>query len=157
NELSWLQPVRSFRRISDFLGRRVMIVLTVSLFIGISIFLVELALAYGLQTFLLLIGIADRQSLNLPHSVPRDHLGSVLGFIFAVALMRGTLVWLQNYLRGVATEVYKYLQRSRVLTWTFNSPSASAGRATSFFGENIHQSGDGIRFLHVGIVQLSTG
>ena len=65
-------------------------------------------------------------------------------------------VWLQNVARVIATDTFRYLQRSRILNWVFTSRGISVGQVANLFGEATHQAGEGIRYIHVAIVQVGT-
>jgi ATP-binding cassette subfamily C protein len=129
------------RRSLDLLGHDVASVLALSVGAGLGLFGAELALAFAIQTFLHALGFAAPVALTVPIWLRRDDLGFALSFLFAVATVRGLLQWAQSYLQGAALERFRYIQRRRLLRWTFLSRAPSTSQVTSLFTERTTSAG----------------
>lgn len=139
----------------EFLGRRVIMLLFLSLIVGLVLFLVELAFSYGLQAFLLLMGVAQEETLSIPSWIPHHDLKPVLFFIFLIAITRGVLVWAQSYMRNAAAEEFNFLQRKRMLNWAFFGEPASASTIMTLFNERSAQAAQCIRYFQTFITQTT--
>lgn len=118
---------------AGFIGSKVVIRLTVSVAAGLSLGLIEIVFAYGLQSFLIVIGALNRGNAALPSWLPSLDLKGTIGLICAVGLIRGILIGLNYYFQGSAYEEFLYAVRSRLLNWALNSDSASTSEVTTLF------------------------
>jgi ATP-binding cassette subfamily C protein len=134
-----------------FAGGRTIFCLVASIFVGLALFGVEVGFAYGLQAFLLLLGVAAPGTLRLPAWVPQARTGPVLAVVFLLTLLRSLLLWAQLYLRDAGGEIFTSLQRSRVLRWAFYSPGPGSSQVTSLFGERAAQAGSWVRQLQAAL------
>ena len=138
-----------------FAGDRTLAYLGASVVVGLVLFGVEVGFAYGLQSFLLLLGLGTPGALNLPAWMPHPSAPAVILAIFVLALLRNGLLWAQTYMREAAGERFSCLQRERILRWAFRAPGASSAQVTSMFGERVTQAGYWMRQM-VSALNLST-
>ena len=153
-------PIPRHRQIIRFLGRRVTALLAVGVFIGLSLFVVEVAFAYGLQAFLVCLDIMPKTTVAMPawlSGLRLDSLRSVLGYIFVVGLLRGLLNWAQIYSQGAAAEKFRHLCRFRLLRWAFQSESVSTYEVTSLFERRVSNATAVINAVQGLAVQLTSG
>lgn len=140
-------------RFLAFLGPRVSGLSLLAVMAGATLFAVEFAMAYGMQSFLLIIGVSTDASLQLPSWIPRDTRAQVIGFLFVVASLRAALVWFQELFKTAASEGFKFQQRVRLLRWVFGSRSASSARVSTLFGERAQSAALAISYGQAAILQ----
>lgn len=144
-----------FAKWSSFLGYRVGVTLALGVLTGLLLFCVELAFAYGLQAFLLVLGVAVESSVYLPSWIPYQRFEAVLAFICTAAFLRGALQWAQLHLQKASGEYFRSLQRSRILAWALGSESASTSYVTVLLGETANVSSNAVAYLQTGVLQVS--
>ncbi|MBC7456917.1 MAG: hypothetical protein H7235_01470 [Bdellovibrionaceae bacterium] len=89
-------PTKKVRdEIKDFLGPQVIRWMFVGVIAGVSVSAVELAIAYGIQAFLLALGLMKENVVKLPQWIPISNLQIVLGFIVGLAALRSILYFFQ--------------------------------------------------------------
>lgn len=135
-------------RLPAFLGRRTVKYLVFGLLNGLALFFIELSFGYGLQAFLVAIGVLKREAAFIPLWIPKTGLGQVLSFVTAVGVARGFFQWLQVYLSQGVSEAQKLQQRRRVVDWVFASQSVSTTEATTLFNDHAASAGEAAMNLH---------
>jgi len=150
-----MTPSARPRDLVAFVGGRTVAYLLLSVVAGFALFCVEVGFTYALQSFLLLVGIATRTTLQPPGWLPHSHAAAIISAVFVLSVLRGALLWAQTYMRSAAGERFSTLQRSRILRWAFYSQGAASSHITSLFGERATQAGDWVRQAVTGL-NLST-
>ncbi len=144
------------KAIKEFLGPQVVTLFLWGTAAGLVLFVTEVIFAYGLQAFLLVLGVANATVVEIPNWIPQTNLKTVLFFIFAVALVRGALQSIQIFLQGRAPEQFKYLQRSRLLNWSFHGKSVSTSAVNTLFTERCNLAGNTVMYLQQFTIQGTT-
>lgn len=139
------------RDLYRFVGRRTLVILVSSVIAGLVLFGAEVGFAYGLQSFLVLLGITAPNTLHLPDWVPRQNAPAAILAVFLLSLLRSTLLGVQTYMRNAAGERFSSLQRTRLVRWAFYSRGTSSSRVTSMFGERATQAGNWVRQVVTGL------
>ena len=140
----WLSAVK-FRKILNFLGPKITVLLVSGIGIGLLTVVVELAFVYALQGLLVSLGLLSAAFAgNLPDFLPTSSLRAMLSIIFGVGVLRGLLAYAQTYDQGALIEEFKFLQRKRLLKWVFHSESASTSDVNLLFNDHIHTAGSQI-------------
>jgi ATP-binding cassette subfamily C protein len=137
------------------MGPRVTRLLFAGIVVGVVLFFVELALAYCIQAFLIVLGIADRGTLSVPSWIPASTLFSVLVLVLPLGALRGALQGVQLYLQGASFEIFRFEQRSRLIRWSFFSNSPNSGMVTTLFNEATNAGGAAISAAQVLALQLT--
>lgn len=146
----------SFRRLQRFLGNRVMLLFFVGCVTGVALFVVELGFAYSIQAFLVAIGVANAQTVELPGPLSALNTTNILELLVTIALVRAILQWTNAYLQGATPAYFTYIQRERLLNWCFSSHSASTDEVTRYFNERTSLASNAILYIQSAIVQIST-
>ena len=152
----WLS-LTHYRKILQFLGPRVVRYFYLGVLIGTVLFLAELAFAYGLQSFLVQLGVMNATTIRLPRWIPQSSLTAVLVFIFAVGTLRALLQWGQIYLQGAGYEYLREHLRMRVLKWAFHSESTSSSEVTDLFNEKIGLASKATEAFQTVLILGTTG
>lgn len=118
---------------ADFIGPKVVALLAGGAVTGLALGFIEIAFAYGLQAFLVAIGVLRPESVALPPWLPSPRLGAVFGLIAAIGLARGLFLGLNYYFQNVANEEFLYIARTRLMNWSLHSESASTSEVMSLF------------------------
>ena len=140
-----------------FLGPKVLGFLALGLAIGLSLFAVELAFAYGLQAFLIAIGALDAQTARIPSWIPHERLGPVLGFIIVVGTLRALCNAGQIYLQGAAHEGLRHRLRTLLVRWALWSESASTAEVMTLFNARCDAAGVFVGNFQTLAIQLTSG
>jgi ABC-type multidrug transport system fused ATPase/permease subunit len=127
--------LKRFRQARRFLGPSVEGYLVLGVVIGLSLFAVELAFSFGLQSFLCAIGALDANTLRLPRFIPHMGLGPVMVFILVIGGLRAFFNATQIYLQGATYEILRDRLRCAILQWAFWSESVSTARVTTLFND----------------------
>ena len=152
----WLD-LSQYQKIVRFLGRAVVKIYVVGIIVGLVLFLVEVAFAFGLQAFLNAVGLARDSGAGLPRLVPVSNLESVFLFLFSIGFIRAFLQWFQLYLQGAAAEELRFIQRGRLFKWAFNSESVSSSQVTLLMNERMAAAGSVVQNLQTLVIQLTSG
>lgn len=134
------RAIERFRELVEFCGPRTISCLIAGTVLGVSTFVVELAFAFGLQSFLVTLGVTSADTLNLPPYLRFESVYGVVGLLVGIGLFRALFLGFQEYVKGYATEQYKDTQRARVLAWSFLSRHTSASEAVYLFSERVMTS-----------------
>ena len=143
-------------RASRFLGFRTQLYLALGLVIGVSLFAVELAFAFALQSFLIAIGALNAQTASLPSWLPQTKLSAVLGFIIGVGVLRAVFNAAQIYLQGVANEELNYRHRRLIVTWALYSESSSTADVMTLYNARAASTGVLVGNLQTLAIQLTS-
>lgn len=146
-----------YKKIIRFLGPKVLKLFSAGLLVGLAVYAVEVAFAYGLQSFLKVLGVMEQSIVRLPWWVPEFKLQNVLLFFFFVGTFRCVLQWLQLYLQGATAEELRFLQRKRLLQWAFHSDSVSSSQITILINDRTNSASALVQNLQILIVQLTCG
>ncbi|OFZ80464.1 MAG: hypothetical protein A2583_14260 [Bdellovibrionales bacterium RIFOXYD1_FULL_53_11] len=144
------------RKIIAFLGPQITLIIIFGIMTGLMLFFVELALAFSLQAFLLVLGIANSSSMVLPAWLsPQLDLKNTLAAVFILGVLRAALTVFQSFLQQSTNERFVYLLRKRVVKWAFNSESVSASQALSLFGDYSVSAAGAVVNLQLIILQTT--
>ncbi|MBI4061178.1 MAG: ABC transporter ATP-binding protein [Elusimicrobia bacterium] len=144
-------------RAKRFLGAKVLSYLGLGLLIGISLFAIELAFAFGLQAFLIAIGALDARTARLPAWLPQASLAAVLAMIIVIGALRALFNAAQIYLQGVANEELNCRQRRFLVRWALWSESAGTAEALTLFNARTAAAGVLMGNLQALAIQLTSG
>lgn len=142
-----------WRRIARFLDRRFLRLAAASLAVGFALSAVELAFAYGLQAFLAVIGVAKLDQLRILSWVPANSLLAVCVFLSAVAVLRGSLHWAQEYLRNAALQTFRYVQSARVVRWALSGNSVNSGYVSFLLKDQVGYACEVVMCLQQTLLQ----
>ncbi len=81
------------RDLLPFVGGTTFAFLVSSVIAGLVLFGVELGYAYGLQAFLLILGITTASTLHLPDWIAHQNAPAVVVAVFLLSLLRSVLQW----------------------------------------------------------------
>lgn len=144
------------RKLYEFLSREVVWLFILSLGTGFVLFFIEFALGYGLQAFLLFVGIVSADTMKLPTWWPSQSGTQVVLLLLSVVLIRAFLIWYQAVLNTRVSEVFNWVQRRRILSWAFLSPSSSSANTTHLFGYTVGIASTTIMGIQTLVVNLTT-
>lgn len=127
-------------KISRFLGRKTLFLLSIGVLSGIALFFVEIFFAQAIELFLRAIGGTPELRSTTPSGwlawVPHSTLGSVLLLLGVLGVVRGLMQWAQVYFPSLTAEEQRYLNRSRVLHWGFSRSSVNSGEIVTLFNDS---------------------
>lgn len=152
----WLN-IQQYKKISRFLGKKVLWLFTIGLGVGLAAYIIEVAFAYGLQSFLIGIGVMEKSVVHLPPFIPQGELAYILLFFLGIGSTRCLLQWLQLYLQGLTSEELRFLQRTRLLHWAFHSESVSSSQITILMNDRTNSTSALVQSLQIVIVQFTCG
>ena len=145
------------RVIRNFFGSQVLVFLFFGIIAGLGVFALELAFTYGLQTFLLVVGLADLKNVKVPLWVPQSSLTTVLLFILLVGLLRAVIQWFQNYSEDAGPAYFTYEHRRGLIDWVFKSNSVDHSEFITLFNERCGLAGGVLTSLQRGTSQITAG
>jgi ABC-type bacteriocin/lantibiotic exporter with double-glycine peptidase domain len=118
-----------------FLGPGVIRLLGGGIIAGLGVFAVELVIAYGLQAFLLGLGLMNSDVVRLPWWIPQTDLKEILVFIFILSAVRSLLYFFQVYIPNATYNAFGFRQRKRLIEWAFSSVSVNTPFVTTLYTE----------------------
>ena len=145
-----------FKMIARFLGKDAFRFISLGMLAGLAAFFVEFGFAYGLQAFLLAIGVMNSELTRIPPWIPKKSLIQVLLFVTTFGFLRGLLQWVQLFLNQSAFEGQKLTQRVRILSYVFGSPVVSSGEVMTLVNENVASTSECMTNLQRLSVILTT-
>lgn len=148
--------LEQFRRVAQLMGRKVIFLLIAGGISGFLFFATELGFAFGLQVFLLQLGIATSEAITVPSWVPNNSLTGALIFFLVIGLARSVCQWSKTFLQGAAVEEFRYYQRNRLLNWVFESDSPSLTGSNVLFNERTISASNAISALQTFAVNFTT-
>lgn len=138
-----------------FLGRKTSFLMLGGVVTGLGTSIAELGLAYGLQSFLLALGIAKESAVRLPDFVPSTGIGPVLAFLFGATVLRGFFSCATFVLQTATNTYFSTLQRTRLLRWAFHSRSISTSELVTLFTERTQNAAGATMFIQSAVIQLT--
>lgn len=133
---SFLLKAGNWRNLFKFVGGKALIFLGAGTLVGLIAFGIEVAFAFSLQQFLVVVGVMA-ESGGVPKWMQSLDLNSVLVMVFLLGAFRAFLQWCHFFLTQTIIEVFTYDQRVRLIDWAFFGSSASSGQVVTFFNEII--------------------
>jgi len=143
-------------RARRFFGPRVLLYLGLGLAIGVLLFAIELAFAFGLQVFLVAIGALDARTVSFPAWLPQSGLTAVLSFMIGVGAVRALLNAAQLYLQGVVNEELIHRHKCFIARWALWSESASTAEMITYFNARTNAAGIWVSCLQVLAIQVTS-
>ncbi|MBC7419479.1 MAG: ABC transporter ATP-binding protein [Bdellovibrio sp.] len=138
------------KEIKDFLGPQVIRWMFTGIIAGISVSAVELAIAYGIQAFLLALGLMKENVIKLPTWIPVQSLKAVLIFIVALAALRSILYFFQVYVPNATYNAFGFRQRQRLVEWSFSSAIVNTPFVSTLYTERVTLSSsfiNGVQYI----------
>lgn len=135
------------KRACRFVGTKTLKGIIYSAVLGLVLSFIEIILAYGLQAFLVVLGISDPAALNLPASLPKLTVEFALLAVCLASVLRGVVQGIQAYFQASVHEVFKSEQRARVIRWVFTSRSVSTSYVATLFTERAHSAAMVLSFV----------
>ncbi len=138
------------KEIKDFLGPQVIRWMFTGIIAGISVSAVELAIAYGIQAFLLALGLMKENFIKLPAWIPVQSLKAVLIFIVALAALRSILYFFQVYVPNATYNAFGFRQRQRLVEWSFSSATVNTPYVSTLYTERVTLSSsliNGVQYI----------
>ena len=139
----WLK-LNQYRKVYRFLGSTIVWYLIAGVIIGITLFTSEITFAFGLQAFLVQLGLMSAQTIEIPWWIPHSTLAAVMGFIMVVGTVRAVMQGAQIYMQSAALDHLRLHLRKRVLRWAFTSESTSTSRITDLLGARIGRASNAV-------------
>ncbi len=132
---------KSAQRFKEFVGGKVMGLVTANFLLGVLWFFVELSFLFVIQGFLLAIGFLDSPKAKFPDWYPTDLTSSLL-ILMVYGLLRTTVNGLKNMVPVLVSEVFAVEQRRKIIRLSFFSDhKKSTSDILSAFGELTTKSG----------------
>lgn len=138
------------KEIKDFLGPQVIRWMFTGVIAGISVSAIELAIAYGIQAFLLALGLMKENVIKLPTWIPVQSLKVVLIFIVALAALRSVLYFFQVYVPNATYNAFGFRQRQRLVEWSFSSATVNTPFVSTLYTERVTLSSsliNGVQYI----------
>lgn len=135
------------RRIFLFLGHGTVLLFSLSFFLALSVFVIELLFAYALQVFLSALGItADQPKIAAlaNFSFTSSQAAILVG---TIVIFRALLIWAQSYFQMAACYRFSHKLRTRIIDWVFDQESISIGEVITSYGDK--SNGAGLSILHL--------
>lgn len=134
-EIISLMRSSSWKDVSDFLGPQVLKLFVIGVIAGISVFAVELGVAYGIQSFLSSLGLMKEELVRLPGWIPQKDLWSVLSFIMLLTAFRSVLYYFQVFIPNATYNNFGFRQRKRLLEWAFSFSNVNTPYVSTLYTE----------------------
>jgi ABC-type bacteriocin/lantibiotic exporter with double-glycine peptidase domain len=146
-----------FRLAIEFLGHRVIALMAGSVILGLMVFLVELLMAFSIQSFFLALGLLEKPQTD--HWLFKllglgDSLHEALVLLLIVGTMRGLFNWLQNHASSLTTVEFETLNRNRLAVWAFGDRSAQVAQVASLFNDKTVGAGNFVSSIMGGISRI---
>jgi ABC-type multidrug transport system fused ATPase/permease subunit len=129
--------IEQYNKIYSFVGSRGALYLLFGVLAGTLVFGAELAFAYVLQIFLVVMKIIPPGTIQLPSWVPTDNMYLFLGFVTSILMMRGFTQWLNSYLTAASYEIQRDHQRNRLMEWALGAPSVNNSELITLYHQGI--------------------
>lgn len=121
----------------DFLGPEVIRLMIFGALAGVSVFIIETTIAFGIQAFLLALELMKDDVVRLPSWVPSGSLQSVLIFITALAAFRSILYYFQVYVPNATYNAFGFRQRKRLMEWAFSKATVNTPYVATLYTERV--------------------
>ena len=151
----WLK-LEQYRKVQRFVGPKIAWYMSIGILVGIVLFSSEIAFAFGLQAFLVQLGVMNVQTIELPRWMPQSSLAAVMGFIMAVGTARAIMQWSQIYMQSATLQHLQVHLKKRVLRWAFSSESASSSRVSDIFGSKTGRAASAVGGIQALSILLTT-
>jgi ATP-binding cassette subfamily B multidrug efflux pump len=138
------------KQIIDFLGPKVLKLMVFGLFAGIGVSAIELAIAYGVQAFLLALGLMKEDVVRLPQWIPKTDLISVLSLIVILAALRSIFYFFQVYFPNATYNAFGFRQRQRLIEWSFSQSTVNTPFVSTLYTERVTLSSslvNGVQYI----------
>lgn len=141
----------------EFLGRRVITLMVLSVFLGLVLFVVELLMAFSIQYFFIELGLID--SSKDQHWLSKflglgGSFHQVLWLLLIIGTLRGLVSWAQNHASSITTVEFETLSRDRVTAWAFGERSAQTARVATLFNDKTIGAGNFVSSVTGGISRI---
>jgi ABC-type multidrug transport system fused ATPase/permease subunit len=124
-----------------FLGKRTSVLFLVALVIGVFWFLSEASFIFVLQTFLVSIGLFQKQQTFMPEWL-KGHSDLAVYLLILFGVFRSFVQFSRTYVAGVANQSFMRHQRSQVLEWALlGKLKYSSHELSTTFNETITHAG----------------
>ena len=123
--------------IYDFVGRRVAVIGVSTIFLGFVLFVLEIGLAFSLQSFFYGLGLIGERPSYFASWFPYENLPIVLGVFLVFGTLRGVGTWAQSYVTGMVIIDFESRMRGQLLRWSFANRSANVGAVADLFNDKI--------------------
>jgi len=122
--------------IFEFLSKKIIVYLGLSIFFSFFLFLADLGMALAIQYFFNVIGLLSNKNYNLLSKfIDFNNPLNVISILFFVGTIKGFLVWGQTYLTNIANAEFETLNRKRISFWAFHDKSAELGKTSTLFND----------------------
>ncbi len=143
--------------ISEFLGGRVMALMVVSISSGLLVFVVELLMAFSIQSFFQALGLMETNQAK--HWLSNllgvgNSLNEVLALLLVVGTLRGLFSWLQNHASSLTTVEFETLNRNRLAAWSFGERSAQVAYVAGLFNDKTVGAGNFVSSIMGGVSRV---
>jgi ABC-type multidrug transport system fused ATPase/permease subunit len=129
--------VIKFRR---FLGNQVWNLFIVSIFLGLSLFLIEGSFVFVVQGFFRSIGLVPSDRLSLPANYPKS-LSSSVAILFLFGLFRSGIYALRFYVNGSTGKAFARLQRERIAKFALkNIDTVETHNVVSQYNDRVNEA-----------------
>lgn len=143
-EVSIQQKNPAASALRTFLGPKICFCFLIAVITGLCLFLSQVGFAFALQIFLVSIGLAKPDSIEVPSWLVGMGLSQTIVFVVALVLVYGAFRGIQIFIRGYTIDEFKYLQRLRLTRWVYAQPSTSTSKFVTLFSERVSQSATAI-------------
>jgi ABC-type multidrug transport system fused ATPase/permease subunit len=151
-----LNLIARIGKFKKFLGRRVWILLGLSTFAGILLFLVESSFIFVSQLFLFTVGLISREKLIVPDWLPTT-LNFSICLLLLFGLSRGLILMLKYYLVGLIGQEFVKEQRKRTIEYGLSFASdISTNEIITIFTERMSQGGIFLSHVSQAILVLTS-
>lgn len=138
-----------------FLSKELVLLFSAGIVLGVAISMVEIVLSTAIQAFFNSLGVTNLPIVSkLLSWIPSNDVAKATLFVFALATCRGIFQYFQIAMQNGAIERFKFISRSRILSYTFRSRAASTSHVTTLFSERTQGAASWVGQVLAGIVVL---
>jgi ABC-type multidrug transport system fused ATPase/permease subunit len=119
----------------QFLGRRIVILASISVLVGFALFAVDMAMAVTIQAFFRILGLQAGEKIILDAWLPADNLFVVISLLLIAGTARGVTTWLMAYANGVMVVVFETRARRMVIGWALGTRGARVSEVTTLYND----------------------
>lgn len=142
-----------------FFGRKVTILFTYSVFVGLILFFTESAFVFVLQLFLFSIGLLSKDQLIIPFWFKTDLITTNVSFVvlFIFGFIRSISFMLKYYLAGSVGQEFIKTQREKITFVAIsNSDLFKSSEVINVYNERVLQGGTFLQHLSQLIIVLTS-
>jgi len=134
---AWLDRAGKFYR---FLSPKVVAIAAVRTLTGLCLFVAEVALGFCLLVFFERLQGGEATQLKWLPFLTGASFQSFLIFFCGIVLAKGLLEWLDTFLQVLSDQTYRFVQRSRLTEYLFNTRELKQSEYFDLFNQHMDRS-----------------